>query len=102
MVNCLWTIVGGIIINNEITLKDMKNTYSEKDRKFLKKLGENVRKYREQKEYSQEELAYQAGLDRTYISGIERGERNISVITLKKITDVLKIETHKILNGQNT
>lgn len=79
----------------------MKNTYSEKDRKFLKKLGENIRKYRIQKDISQEELAYQADLDRTYISGIERGERNISVITLKKITDVLKIETHKILNGQN-
>lgn len=80
----------------------MKNTYSEKDRKFLKKIGENIRKYRTQKDISQEELAYQAELDRTYISGIERGERNISVITLKKITDVLKIETHKILNGQNT
>ncbi|HRE11478.1 MAG TPA: helix-turn-helix transcriptional regulator [Ignavibacteria bacterium] len=79
----------------------MKNTYSEKDRKFLKKLGENIRKCRMQKDISQEELAYQADLDRTYISGIERGERNISVITLKKITDVLKIEIHKILNGQN-
>ena len=63
----------------------MKNTYSEKDRKFLKKLGENIRKYRIQKDISQEELAYQADLDRTYISGIERGDRNISVITLKKI-----------------
>jgi len=79
----------------------MKNTYSEKDRKFLKKLGENVRKYREQKEYSQEELAYQAGLDRTYISGIERGERNISVITLKKISDALKTDLLKFFNGQN-
>jgi len=59
----------------------MKNTYSEKDRKFLKKLGENVRKCRMMKDISQEELAYQADLDRTYISGIERGERNISVIT---------------------
>lgn len=78
----------------------MKNTYSEKDRKFLKKIGDNIRKYRIQKDISQEELAYSAGLDRTYISGIERGERNISVITLKKITDVLKIETIKILNGQ--
>jgi transcriptional regulator with XRE-family HTH domain len=79
----------------------MKNTYSEKERKFLKKVGENIKKYRLQKDISQEELAYEAGLDRTYISGIERGERNISVITLKKITDVLKIETFKIINGQN-
>ncbi len=80
----------------------MKNTYTEKDRKFLKKIGENIRKYRIQKDISQEELAYQAELDRTYISGIERGERNISVITLKKITEALEIETQKILNGQNT
>lgn len=70
----------------------MKNTYSEKDRKFLKKLGENIRKYRIQKDISQEELAYQADLDRTYISGIERGDRNISVITLKKISNVIGIE----------
>ncbi|MEO8512279.1 MAG: helix-turn-helix transcriptional regulator [Ignavibacteria bacterium] len=80
----------------------MKNTYSEKDRKFLKKLGENIKKYRLQKDISQEELAYQADLDRTYISGIERGERNISVITLKKITNVIGFEILEVLkpNGK--
>ncbi len=77
----------------------MKNTYSEKDRKFLKKIGENIRKYRIQKDISQEELAYQAELDRTYISGIERGERNISVITIKKISEALKMEIAGLING---
>lgn len=80
----------------------MKNTYSEKDRKFLKKLGENIRKYRIQKDISQEELAYRADLDRTYISGIEKGDRNISVITLKKISNVIGIEILETLkmNGK--
>jgi transcriptional regulator with XRE-family HTH domain len=80
----------------------MKNTYSEKDRKFLKKLGENIRKCRMMKDISQEELAYQADLDRTYISGIERGDRNISVITLKKISNVIGFEILEILkpNGK--
>jgi len=80
----------------------MKNTYSEKDRKFLKKLGENIRKCRMQKDISQEELAYQADLDRTYISGIERGDRNISVLTFKKISNVIGIEILDILkpNGK--
>ncbi len=72
----------------------------EKDKKFLKSLGVKIKRARFEKDFSQEELAYEAGLDRTYISGIERGERNISVITLKKITEALKIDLAKVLNGQ--
>lgn len=77
----------------------MKNTYSEKEKKFLRKLGDKLRTFREQQDLSQEALAFKADLDRTYISGIERGERNISVITLKKITEALKIDIIKFFNG---
>lgn len=78
----------------------MKNTYSEKDKKFLKKLGENLRKSRLLKDISQEELAFLSNLDRTYISGIERGERNISIITLKKLLDSLKINISDIIGNE--
>jgi transcriptional regulator with XRE-family HTH domain len=71
----------------------------EKDKRFLKSLGAKVRRARFEKDFSQEELAYRAGLDRTYITGIEKGERNISVITLNKLADALSININQLLNG---
>jgi transcriptional regulator with XRE-family HTH domain len=73
----------------------------EKDKKFLKSLGAKVRKARFENDFSQEELADRAGLDRTYITGIEKGDRNISVLTLRKIAEALKIDVTKFFNGQN-
>ena len=46
---------------------------------------------RDKQEMSQEDLAYKAGIDRTYISGIEKGERNISVTTYTKLANALGI-----------
>lgn len=54
-------------------------------------VGNNVRKYRQERALSQEELAFKSGLDRTYISGVERGRRNPTVAVLKKIADALGI-----------
>lgn len=58
----------------------------------LKVFGENIRKLRISLNMSQEEFAYQAGLDRTYIGGIERGERNISLLNIIKIANALHTE----------
>lgn len=55
---------------------------------FIRKL----RLLRESKGLSQEELAARAGLDRSYISLVERGRRSPTVNTLVKIADVLEIE----------
>ncbi len=44
------------------------------------------------KSISQEDLAYLAGLDRTYISAVERGVRNITVKSLSKILDALEVD----------
>lgn len=49
-----------------------------------KAFGEHLKQIRRAKQISQEELAFRADLHRTYISSIERGERNISFITIKK------------------
>lgn len=49
------------------------------------KVGDQIRKTRKQKNISQEELANRTGIDRTYISGVENGRRNISIINLEKI-----------------
>jgi transcriptional regulator with XRE-family HTH domain len=62
-----------------------------------KLVGRNVRQYRERARVSQEELAHRAGLDRTYVSGIERGVRNPSVLVLQEIAGVLQIRPADLL-----
>lgn len=53
--------------------------------------GQRLRVLRKDKGLSQEELAHIAGLDRTYISGCERGLRNISLENIYKLASALKI-----------
>ncbi len=63
---------------------------------FLKKLGARVRELRERRDVSQEEFAAAAGIDRSYMSGIERGTRNVGVITLAKLAKALNISVSKL------
>lgn len=61
--------------------------------------GDNVRRLREAKGWSQEELSEASGLHRTYISGIERGVRNPSIKTLAQIAAALEVGTNRLLEG---
>ncbi len=54
-------------------------------------IGRLIKMYRIEKKISQEELGFRAGLHRTYIGMVERGERNITVSTLITILDSLNI-----------
>lgn len=54
-------------------------------------VGNNIKKYRKKLCISQEELAERARLHRTYIGGIERGERNITLDSLQTIANALNI-----------
>lgn len=56
------------------------------------KFGIKVRELRENKDISQERLAELAGLDRTYISGIERGKRNVAVVNIEKVAKALGVK----------
>ena len=80
----------------------MKKGLNEQNKKLLIDIGNKIKKIREGKEISQEELAYRAQIDRTYMSGIEKGDRNISVTTYTKLAEALgiKINLAKLLNGQ--
>jgi transcriptional regulator with XRE-family HTH domain len=59
-------------------------------------LGRQIRQLREQKGLSQEAFAAEAGLDRGYYGGVERGERNIAALNLIKIAITLKIEVGQL------
>ena len=61
------------------------------------RVGRNVRRHRLEKGVSQEELAHHCDLDRSYVSGIERGIRNPTVVVLERIAKVLGVETMVLL-----
>lgn len=60
-------------------------------------LGQKIRDYRQKLGISQEKLALLAGLHRNYIGALERGEKNVSYITLLKILQVLDITFAQLL-----
>lgn len=64
-------------------------------------LGRNVRALRRERAWSQEELADNAGLDRTYVSQIERAVGNPSLETIAKIALALQVRPGELLDGQS-
>ncbi|MBS5531713.1 helix-turn-helix transcriptional regulator [bacterium] len=66
---------------------------------ICKKFGDRVRELRIAQGLSQEVLAQKAGLHRTYIGSIERGERNISLNNIKKISVALCVTIENIMKG---
>lgn len=69
----------------------MAKGVTSKNEKLLKEIGTVIIKLRDKQKMSQEDLAYKAGIDRTYISGIEKGDRNISVTTYTKLASALGV-----------
>ncbi len=61
--------------------------------------GEKVRKLRLEKGLSQEKLALLAEIDRTYMPGIEKGERNVSITVIEKIIKALNTDFETFFNG---
>ncbi len=60
-------------------------------------LGKNVRRLRQQKGLTQEELAFEAKIDLTYVGGIERGKRNPSLIVMARIADALSVPLTRLV-----
>lgn len=63
----------------------------------LIKIGQTIRKIRQEQNLSQEALARKAGIDRTYMGGIERGERNTTIHILEKISKALGMSIERLL-----
>lgn len=64
---------------------------------YLLAVGRALRNMREHAGLSQEELAQLAGLHRTYVGSVERGERNITIGSLKRLTDILEVSSSQVL-----
>jgi transcriptional regulator with XRE-family HTH domain len=64
---------------------------------IIRVVADNVRALRKEAMLSQEELAHRAGLDRTYISQVERRQRNLTIIALSKIAGALSVSPDRLL-----
>lgn len=67
------------------------------DKPLRKVLAENLRRYRANRGLSQESLADEAGLHRTFIGAVERSERNISLDNIEKLARALKVSPYELL-----
>ncbi|MGL5066045.1 MAG: helix-turn-helix domain-containing protein [Microcoleus sp.] len=65
----------------------------------LQQFGDRVRTLRKARGLSQEQLAEKTGLHRTYIGGIERGERNVSLINIVRLAKALDVPPSDLLQG---
>jgi transcriptional regulator with XRE-family HTH domain len=79
----------------------MSVDYTKEEKNFLEQIGNKIRELRIKADLSQEKLAFACNLDRTYIGSVERGERNISALNLRKIAKALKINPSDLLNINN-
>jgi len=66
------------------------------DAQLQRHFGARVRELRKQKGLSQEALALACDLDRSYIGGVERGERNISLLNIHKIADAIGVSAREL------
>ena len=70
---------------------------SRNDRVYLQQVGLRVRVLRAAQQLTQDKLADLAGLDRTYVSRLERGQHNLTVLTLARLAQALGIPTKELL-----
>ena len=66
---------------------------------ILVRLGRAVRARRLELGLSQEDLAAESGLDRTYISGIERGQRNVALRNTERLAQALRLSLSELMEG---
>jgi transcriptional regulator with XRE-family HTH domain len=63
------------------------------------RFGQAVRRRRQRLKVSQEEFADLCGLDRTYVGGVERGERNLALVNIEKIARTFRISLSELFRG---
>ena len=69
---------------------------------FARAFGRAVREERQAQEISQEELGFRADLDRTYVSGVERGVRNPTLETILRLAEGLGVRPSRLVQAAET
>jgi transcriptional regulator with XRE-family HTH domain len=68
-------------------------------RRLAKEFGTRVRELRTRHGHSQESFAEVVGLHRTYVGGVERGERNVSLFNIVRLAGALDTDTGELMKG---
>ena len=69
---------------------------------MLAALGDYLRSVRLKHDWSREDLAFECGLHRTYVGAVERGEYNVTLLTLRQITDALGVSVMDAIKGMSS
>jgi ribosome-binding protein aMBF1 (putative translation factor) len=88
---------GLLVPNAKLPVRDAKKGGTPDAGQIQKRFGGKVREARQRKGISQEGLALMCGLDRAYVGGVERGERNISLVNIYKIAGGLGIPARELM-----
>lgn len=83
------TIVSGLILVTKLFLCTME---------IKVKFGHKIKALREEKGFSIEYLANIANIDRTYISDIEKGKRNVSLLIIEKLSKAFEVNIQELFN----
>lgn len=78
--------------------RQLRHTSMSQKDKILIRFGNRVRKIRNSQDISQERLAIDAGIERSYMGAIERGERNPTLVKIVSIAKALKVKTSELLD----
>jgi transcriptional regulator with XRE-family HTH domain len=69
------------------------------DRRFLRDLGSRIQQHRRARHWTQADLASRCNLHRTFIGSVERGERNVSALNLRRIARALRVPLAELFAG---
>lgn len=69
---------------------------------LIETFGRNVRQARKDKGWTQEQLAFEAGVKRAYLSEVENGQRNVSLDVVEKLAKALSLDPSALVSGPRT
>lgn len=88
------------IYRNQVRVfyEDIVLSMDAKDKTYLKLVGENIARVRKENNLTQVDVCSEIEMDKPYLSSIENGRQNPTLLTLKKLADAIAVPVNKLLN----